>query len=67
MEGHTRQGASVDASQSNGRSPVLIEQSRHVVGSPVAEEQASRRQAHQRAEVEASGMRQHIVLLEQQQ
>eukprot|EP00975_Prorocentrum_lima_P063508 12891945-Prorocentrum_lima.AAC.1 len=31
------------------------------------EEQASGRQARQRAEAEASEMRQHIVLLEQQQ
>eukprot|EP00975_Prorocentrum_lima_P015999 3398914-Prorocentrum_lima.AAC.1 len=55
-----RQGASVDASQSIGRISALIEQSRHVVDSLAMEEQASLRQAHQRAEAEASDMRQRI-------
>eukprot|EP00975_Prorocentrum_lima_P070648 12933315-Prorocentrum_lima.AAC.1 len=54
-----RQGAPSDASQSIGRITYLIEQSRHVVGRLVMEEQASGRQAHQRMEAEASEMRQY--------
>eukprot|EP00975_Prorocentrum_lima_P057806 12122015-Prorocentrum_lima.AAC.1 len=45
----------------------MIENARHVVEKPVLEEQAHGREAQQSSEAQASEMRQHILLLEQQQ
>eukprot|EP00975_Prorocentrum_lima_P063099 12889462-Prorocentrum_lima.AAC.1 len=56
----------MDVGQAIGRVSIFIEQSKHVVEGLVMEEQASRRQAHRRDEVEASEMRQRVKLLEQQ-
>eukprot|EP00975_Prorocentrum_lima_P010938 2325597-Prorocentrum_lima.AAC.1 len=62
-----RQSASIDASQSIGQMTSIIESTRYVVEMLVMEEQAHGRKAQQGSAVEASEMKQQLLLLEQQQ